>query len=216
MTELRFETLKERHRACRDAQPPALAIRIHRALSWLKRSEKEQDDPDAQFIFLWIALNAAYATEFGDEKPQLEQFRQFVAKLLRHDPQGRLHKALFDQFTGPIRNIFENKYLYQPFWDGLRRHDSTEAWKTPFEGGRANALKALMEQRTLDVTGLLCSRLYVLRNQLIHGGATHSGDLNRDALRDANRVLGTVVPIIIDLLIPLQGEEFGELAYPPN
>lgn len=45
-------TLKHRHRAIRDAQPDALRMRIHRALSWLARAEREADDPDARFLFL--------------------------------------------------------------------------------------------------------------------------------------------------------------------
>lgn len=41
--------------------PEATRVRIHRALSWLERAEKESKDPDATFIFLWIAFNAACA-----------------------------------------------------------------------------------------------------------------------------------------------------------
>ena len=37
------------------------AIRIHRSLSWLKRSEVEIEDMDAKFIFLWISFNSIYS-----------------------------------------------------------------------------------------------------------------------------------------------------------
>lgn len=60
-------TLKARHREIRDGQPDPLRIRIHRAISWLARAEREVDDHDARYIFLWIAFNAAYAHEFGFE-----------------------------------------------------------------------------------------------------------------------------------------------------
>ena len=43
--------LKERHREIRDGHPEALRFRIHRAISWLSRSEQEFDDQDARFIF---------------------------------------------------------------------------------------------------------------------------------------------------------------------
>ena len=36
-------------------------LRMRRATSWLARAEQERDDPDAAFIFYWIAFNAAYA-----------------------------------------------------------------------------------------------------------------------------------------------------------
>ena len=59
-----YERLKARQRAERHAHHPNLALRVHRALSWLGRAEQFaiQVDPDAQFVFLWIAFNAAYAT----------------------------------------------------------------------------------------------------------------------------------------------------------
>lgn len=57
--------LKQRHRAEREQYHPNLSLRVHRALSWLQRSEM-QDELDGQFIFLWIAFNAAYATDIEE------------------------------------------------------------------------------------------------------------------------------------------------------
>ena len=58
---------------------------MHRALSWLKRAEQleAQDDVDGEFIFLWIAFNAAYATEIDEKYRESEQqtFRGFLQKL---------------------------------------------------------------------------------------------------------------------------------------
>ena len=65
--------LKTRHRQVRDDQPEGLRVRIHRAISWLARAQREAGDPDATFIFLCIALNAAYAHEFGFEERELVQ-----------------------------------------------------------------------------------------------------------------------------------------------
>ena len=45
------------------ASPEPYRVRLHRALSWLARAEKDEEDADARFIFLWIAFNAAYADE---------------------------------------------------------------------------------------------------------------------------------------------------------
>jgi hypothetical protein len=36
-------------------------IRVHRSLSWYKRaSALDQEQPEAKFLFLWIALNSLY------------------------------------------------------------------------------------------------------------------------------------------------------------
>ena len=49
------------------------AIRIHRSLSWLKRSEVEIEDMDAKFIFLWISFNSIYSGLEGfDEKSYVQ------------------------------------------------------------------------------------------------------------------------------------------------
>ena len=89
---LDYESLKARHRAEREGQHQNLALRVHRALSWLKRAEQLGDDPDGRFIFLWVVFNAAYATEI-DEKYRLseqETFRNFIRKLVELDKKNRL------------------------------------------------------------------------------------------------------------------------------
>ena len=55
------ETLKQKQRELRDDFPLPLTLRVHRALSWLRRAKNEKDDLDVRFILLWIGFNAAYA-----------------------------------------------------------------------------------------------------------------------------------------------------------
>ena len=57
----------------REGYPPNLNLRVHHALSWLKRSELAEDDDDGRFIFLWIAFNAAYACEIDEHCGLSEQ-----------------------------------------------------------------------------------------------------------------------------------------------
>ncbi len=75
------QQLKEKQRLIRDSLPENLALRVHRALSWLKKSE-QCDDLDSQFIFLWVSFNAAYAqdTECLNLK-ETQAFTQFLKKL---------------------------------------------------------------------------------------------------------------------------------------
>ena len=75
--------LKDQLRALGDTMPEATRIRIHRAISWLARAEAEQGDPDARFLFLWIAFNAAYAREFGKEQTERDQLKAYFAALDR-------------------------------------------------------------------------------------------------------------------------------------
>lgn len=98
-------TLKKRHRATRDDMPEALNLRIHRALSWIKRAAVCEPDPDARFIFLWIAFNAAYAQEIPSAQRLSEQFsfQQFLHKLHQLDTSKQLDHLVWEEFSGPIR-----------------------------------------------------------------------------------------------------------------
>lgn len=129
--------LKSRQRAERHTHAEGLKFRVHRALSWLERAEMEagaaetpgDGDPDAQFIFLWIAFNAAYATEITDAHRDGEQsaFNAFLGVLLDLDGQNRLSDLVWKQFPGPIRGLLDNKFLYRDFWNahnGRRRPGS--------------------------------------------------------------------------------------------
>lgn len=206
--------LKERHRELRDGQPEALRLRIHRALSWLIRSEQEVDDQDARFVFQWIALNAAYAREFGREETERDRARAFVETLVALDGQKRLHQALFQQFTGPIRTLIDNKFTFEPFWTAMRTHDSSDRWEASFANGKKGALAAIMQGDTVKVLGIVFDRLYVLRNQLIHGGATWNSQINRAQIADGVIILGTLVPLVIAIMMEHPEQNYGDVLYP--
>lgn len=197
-----------------DEHPEATRIRLHRAISWLSRAEQESDDPDAAFIFLWIAFNAAYAKQFGFENTERETLQAFIDTLVKVDANKRLNSAVFSQFTGPIRVLIENKFIFEPFWKALRDHDSSNRWKTQFEAINQRAFGAVMASRTEVVLAIVFERLYVLRNQLVHGGATWHSKVNRPQVSDGTRILGTLVPIIIELMISHPELDFGENLYP--
>lgn len=206
--------LKERHRDVRDSQPEALRLRIHRALSWLSRAEQETDDPDVRFVLQWIALNAAYAREFGREETERDRARGFVETLVRLDVKKHLHQALFQQFTGPIRTLIDNKFAFEPFWTAMRTHDSSGRWEESFANGKKAALAAVMQGDTAKVLGIVFDRLYVLRNQLVHGGATWNSQINRAQIADGATILGSLVPLIIAIMMEHPEQNYGDVLYP--
>jgi len=206
-------TLKQRHRLIRDNQGEAQRVRIHRAISWLARAEQESDD-DARYIFLWIAFNAAYASEFGFEQKEREQVRRFIEQLLQLDRAQQLHRALFEQFTGPIRTLIDNHFVFEPFWRAMRNHESDGAWEVSFNDSRKLALRAVVDKDTPTLLSILVDRLYVLRNQLIHGGATCGSGTNRQQVKDGASILGTLLPIVIELMMQADADDFDSIAYP--
>lgn len=207
--------LRERFKALpQESTADAWRVRIHRALSWLARADAEPDDPDARFLFLWIALNAAYAREIGLGETERDRLREFLARLVALDKGGRLHLALFGQFSGPIRTLIENKHVYQPFWAAQQAWDQTDAWREGFEAGKRAALHALMDKDTAKVLSIVFDRLYVLRNQLVHGGATWNSGVNRQQVKDGAAILTVLVPLILELMLGHPDHDHGEILYP--
>lgn len=207
-------TLKSMLLPWRDLVPQSTSTRLHRAISWLLRSEQMKNDDDVRFILLWVAFNAAYAQEFGYEQTERTQVRLFFDQLLRVDRQRRIHQLLFQRYSGPIRNLIDNRYLFEPFWRAMREHDSSERWSTAFVDAKRAALIAVMSDDTAKLLGIVMDRLYVLRNQLVHGGATHSSRVNRQQVHDAVTLLEELVPLVIELMLDAQPYDFGAIEYP--
>jgi Apea-like HEPN len=112
-----YQQLKERQRAEREDWPENLGLRVHRALSWLNRAEQfeEQEEVDGQFIFLWIAFNAAYATEIDEKYRDSEQrtIRAFLAKLDGLDAgRQRFEHLVWEEFPRSIRVLLDNKFVF--------------------------------------------------------------------------------------------------------
>ena len=56
---------------------------------------------------------------------------------------------------------------------------------------------------------IVLSRIYTLRNQLIHGGATWNGSVNREQLRDCVNLMGKLVPLVIEVMMDHPGTLWG-------
>ncbi|KAA9131543.1 hypothetical protein F3N42_09505 [Marinihelvus fidelis] len=221
MNSLNYQTLKARHRAERDGYSPALALRTHRALSWLQRAEQETEDQDARFIFAWIALNAAYARDQVAGRvswTERRRFREFIRRLLATDSAGAgqnlLYNLVWDQFPNSIRGFLDNQYVFQPYWEHQKGNLDEAAWKQSFSHSKTRAYRALGQQRTGQVLGELFDRLYTLRNQLIHGGATWNGQINRKQVTAGADILGKLVPVVIHLMMARPGVEWEMGCYP--
>lgn len=210
-----YQALKERQRAERDDYPENLSLRVHRALSWLNRAEQCEGDPDGRFIFLWIAFNAAYANETGSHHvAEGRQFNDFLARMVNLDGVGRLSGIVWQQYPQAIRVLLDNQFVFQPYWDHLNGLESGQNWDDQFQRARTAAEKSLASQNTAKILGIVFSRLYTLRNQLVHGGATWNSRVNRQQLHDANRILGDIVPVIIEIMMDNSSDHWGEAVYP--
>ena len=208
-------TLKQRHRLVRDAQPVHLTLRIHRALSWLHRAE-QSEDVDGKFIFLWVAFNAAYAQELEDHDRASDKatFTEFLQNICHLDTGKRIDELIWNEFSGCIRSLLDNPFVFHLFWEFQRGRIGADEWQNRFASAKKAAQSALASGNTPMLLSVMFNRLYTLRNQLIHGGATWDGKVNRIQLRDCTRLLGKLVPLIIDLMIDHPDAVWGEAVYP--
>ena len=69
-----------------------------------------------------------------------------------------------------------------------------------------------MDTETVLVIAL--SRIYVLRNQMMHGGATWNSSVNRDQVRDCGRLLAKLVPLILEVMLDNPGTLWGDACFP--
>jgi hypothetical protein len=212
---LTYLDLKARQRAERENYVPGLALRVHRALSWLDRAE-QCEDLDGSFIFLWIAFNAAYANEIteGERANEKKAFGMFLQKLVDLDADEVLYKLIWTEFSGSVRLLLDNRFVFEPFWEYQRGKITEEEWKDSFESAKSGAHRAVGQHRTVDVLSIVLSRMYTLRNQLIHGGATCGSQVNREQLRDCAAFLGKLVPFIIQLMMDNPNTLWGDACYP--
>jgi len=211
---LNHTALKARHRSERDAYTESFSTRIHRALSWLNRAEQESDDLDARFIFLWISFNAAYANDF--HRPTFNErtkFDHFVGMVVKYDTDHQLDLVLWEEFPNSIRLLLDNQYVFAPFWDALHT-DNQDAWRDSFERSKGTANRALGEQNSAVILEIVLDRLYVLRNQLVHGGATWNSGVNRSQVQDGCAIMGRIVPLLLSVMMDNHTKFFGDHPFP--
>ncbi len=191
-------------------------LRLHRAISWLKSAE--QSSEDLRFISLWIAFNACYAiddlNELAEERAsEKSNIRDFLKNLEAKDEGGQLGKLLWDRFSNEIRILLNNKYIFQPYWNHLRGIETE--YETALQSSLNKASRFMSEGRVADLLYEVLTRLYVLRNQLFHGGATFQGKVNRSQVKDGAAMLEKLVPVIIEIMIQNKQEDWGKASFPP-
>lgn len=211
-----YQRLKERHRQERQDFPQGLSVRIHRALSWLQRSEQEDADVDAHFLFLWIAFACAYSQEVPNSATVTERQsqRQFWQKIIELDKQQQIYQTVWREFPKSIRLLKDNQFVFEAFWRFQRGELTQAKWEQLFSDNKALITKALAKQNTTLLIELLFDRLYTLRNQLVHGGATWNGSVNRSQMESGCHVLRLFVPAMIEVMLDNPHELWGEEKYP--
>jgi len=214
-TPLSFDILKAKQRALRAAFPEAMGLRVHRAISWLGRAEAEKADADVRFILLWVGFNAAYASDLDvSSASERGSFGAFFDTLVSLDSSHRIYDAVWARFSQEIRLLLANKYVFAPFWHKQNGVPDYEDWENRLAASQRLIASAIKEFNTSRILSVVFDRLYVLRNQLLHGGATWNSSVNRSQVRDGSAVLSWLLPIFIDIMMENPSRDWGRPFYP--
>lgn len=215
-TPLSYKSLKARHRETKDPSLQDFNLRVHRALSWLRQAEVQTTDADVKFVLLWISFNAAYANVIKvDSRSAREEFNAFFGVMAELDEDKALHTSVWNRFPHEIRLLLNNRYIFQPFWDHYNGVPGNQNYEDRLIKAHVAINKAMKKRGTATILGILFERLYVLRNQVVHGGSTWGSKVNRDQLRDGVRVLSNILPIFISIMIDNPNRDWGKPFYPP-
>jgi hypothetical protein len=194
-------------------------IRIHRALTWLEFADRCDGtvELDARLVAQWIALNSLYGrwdSRAGSPMPDRESLRAFATQALMHDHDGLVAAVLRANSRLAI-SLFEDRYLCRHFWEqptapSGRNRNRDAAW------GAANAREHLREGRHGALLERVLDRIHFVRNQLVHGGSTFNGRLNRTAVRRSSQMLDHLLACFLQILME-HGyvDDWGVLCYPP-
>ena len=212
-----YDELKKLHRILREEwgdDKQDFSIRIHRALSWLQRAEQEQDDADASFIFLWIGFNAAYGEETTrtDHKTTLRKISEYFT-LINKIAGQEIHDTVGTKIMAEIKNIFVLEFVMSDFWEENATGGDTD-WKKEKKQEQMDIGHALMNGNVKAILQMLFKRLYVLRNQLIHGGATWGGKVNRAQVENGNKIMMVLLPLFLHIMMHNPNHDWGKIAYP--
>ena len=186
---------------------------------------EEDEDYDAACIFYWISLNAAYAQDIplgltkGKNWTETDEFKAFADKVVERDAENSLARLIFDNNREIILRLTEDTYLYKGFWLARNGTYSGQSWQTRFEKERNSTRQHLMKRDyrlVREILPVIFDRLYVLRNQLIHGGATWRSSVNRSQVEMGATVMSSLVPTVISIMLENSGDDWGPCFYQPT
>ena len=110
--------------------------------------------------------------------------------------------------------MLNNQYIFSSFWNFENGHEGFDDWEEKFVQSKSMVLKALENKNTQLILEILFDRLYTLRNQLIHGGATWNGKVNRSQVTDGQSIISFLIPNFLEIMMNNQNENWGKLNFP--
>ena len=100
--------------------------------------------------------------------------------------------------------------MFAPFWQYQNGVEGYDDWVGRLASSQRVINGALAQRDTSRILSVVFDRLYVLRNQLVHGGATWNSGINRSQVRDGAAVLGFLLPVFVDIMMDNPSRSWGK------
>ncbi len=192
-------------------------LRIYRCLSWADRADAldETEDPDLSFILRMIAFNSLWGRDHppGPRPSQVEDWTRLLVAIHAVDSRNRL-ADWFEHDRTILTSIYESPFFHREYWSepGSERLGGQIAIAGKIDGWiRDHRFDRLFHEFT--------RRMLLLRGQLMHGNATHGGNVNRDTVVPAASAIDRLLRVTLEVLILDEGHrsplEWEPVPYPP-
>jgi len=173
-------------------------------------------------MFLWIAFNAAYGFRMPfsqQDRGETQKFNDFLREIEYRDTDETIYSILNNDCHELINELLRNQYTFEPFWKAVSGLAASRDWEEDFESSKEKAFGAFRNHNTPALLEVVFARLYAVRNQLLHGGATFETGWGMDQVRDGCEIMSALVPVIIrimrlDMEKKPSSTAWGKVAYP--
>ena len=186
-------------------------LRLRRAISWLARAQQMEsvmeEDLDTQFVFLWISFNALYAknphkSSFKEEK----QIEEYLRNLLKCGmAKDSIYKVIDSNISKKkIRSLSNDDLVSRDFWDkeiGIFEKKKEKDIPLP---------EPLTKEKTYNILLCIFQRLYVLRNQLMHGSVTWNSQIYKRQFSSSTKIMHWLLPVFIEIMLKNPEEKWKQ------
>ncbi len=216
------KTLKGRLKEIQENSSEDFNVRLRRGISWLQKAEKEEKSKDdIRYVMLWIGFNALYEvyvpSEDRKERREIDVYESFLKKMLKLDNKNEIHNAIWKnpKVKNKALQLVRNKFVYYKFWDDLHEGKKLVSVHKNLSIHENLVKKAPLNNKDrFKQLKIIFSRLYTLRNQMIHGSTTVKTVHGGTQRSQGSRVLGHLLPIFISIMLDHPGEDWGKLSFP--
>ena len=189
-------------------------IRFHRSLSWYEKAIgfDPETQSDIRILLMWIAFNSIYASwddTNGKPEPDAPARAAFLETMIKADIHKEVTRAL-QGLQDSLQEMFENKFTDPYYWHRPEGY-------TTLRGKASKAKDALKREDWVSVLEYTIERIALLRGQIVHGAATCNSHLNRESIGRCDKILSTLLPVILQVVLQHQAKaDWPPLCYPPR